>query len=146
MAACEQAPRQYILSLRPQWMELVTSGIKTVDVRRTAPALPAGKKATVWLYETKAGGGRGKIVARCTVDGIRQCNVFRRQEQAESWARLTCLSVEALEDYQRGRKYLRFWLLDDVELLDKAPTLKQLGVTCPPQSWCTVKRVCEIDG
>ena len=146
MAACEQAPRQYILSLRPQWMELVTSGIKTVDVRRTAPALPAGKKATVWLYETKAGGGRGKIVARCTVEGPEQEQPVSPQEQAESWARLTCLSVEALEDYQRGRKYLRFWLLDDVELLDKAPTLKQLGVTCPPQSWCTVKRGCEIDG
>lgn len=97
----------------------------------------------VWLYETRRDGGRGRIVARCRVPEIRSLNVYRDAFQRKAYARLCCLSEEQLETYQTGHRFLYFWLIEDVrELSEKdAPTLAELGVKCPPMSWCSVKGV-----
>lgn len=144
--AAEQQGRQYILSLRPQWMEKILRGEKLVDVRQTQPAGRTGEDTVVWLYETRKEGGRGRIVAWCRVPEIHSLNVYRNPAQKQAYARLSGMTEEALEEYQRGRRQLHFWVLEDVHELteQEAPTLKALGAVCPPMSWRTVKRGCEI--
>lgn len=137
-------PRQYILSIRPQWMQLILSGKKVVEVRLTRPK--GQKEALIWLYETKAGEGRGRIVGWARLASIREWNVYRHPAQAAAYAKLSCMTVDQMETYQRGHKRLCFWELEDVHMLTEAdaPSLKQLGVVCPPQSWRSVKEGCEI--
>ena len=137
--------RQYILSIRPQWMRRILSGEKCLEVRLSRPQRPV-HDAVVWLYETKAGEGRGRIIGRALVSGIRQWNVYRKPAKAAACAKMSCMSVEQMENYQRGHRCLCFWELTEVQELDEhsAPQLKQLGIVCPPQSWCSVRQGCEI--
>ena len=137
--------RQYIISIRPEWMRMILSGEKIMEVRLSRPKGNV-RDAVLWLYETKAGEGRGRIVGRAQIAGIREWNVYRNPAKAEALAKLACLSVEQLESYQKGHNRLAFWELEDVRELteDKAPTLRQLGAVCPPQSWRSVKRGCEV--
>lgn len=95
--------RQYILSIRPQWMRRILSGEKCLEVRLSRPQRPV-HDAVVWLYETKAGEGRGRIIGRALVSGIRQWNVYRNPAKAAACAKMSCMSVEQMENYQRGHK------------------------------------------
>ena len=137
--------RQYILSVRPIWTDLILSGEKLAEVRLSRPTAKVDD-AVVWLYETKAGDGRGRIVGWCRVTEIRSLNVYRNPAQRAVYAKLSCLSEENLENYQRGRERLYFWLIEEAHELteEQAPTLRQLGAVCPPQSWRSVKEGCEI--
>lgn len=138
-------PRQYIISIRPEWIRLILSGEKIMEVRLSRPQGPV-RDVVVWLYETKAGQGRGRIVGLAQIASIREWNVYRNPAKAAALAKLACMTVEQLEAYQRGHSRLAFWELADVRELTEAqaPTLKQLGAACPPQSWRSVKRGCEI--
>lgn len=135
--------KQYLLSVRPGWVRLILNGDKLADVRLTRPREPVHEDTVVWLYETRRDGGRGRIVGRCRVPEIRSMNVYRDVFQRKAYARLCCLSEEQLEAYQTGHRFLYFWLIEEARELSEedAPTLAELGVKCPPVSWCSVKGV-----
>lgn len=44
--------KSVLISIRPKWCELIASGKKTIEVRKTAPKLPTPFKC--YIYETKA--------------------------------------------------------------------------------------------
>lgn len=133
--------KQYVLSVRPGWARLILNGDKLADVRLTRPKEPVHEDTVVWLYETKRDGGRGRIVGRCRVPEIRGLNIYKDAARREAYARLSCLSGEQLEAYQTGHRFLYFWLIEEARELseEETPTLAELGVKCPPVSWCSVK-------
>lgn len=50
-------------SIRKEWTDLIVSGKKTVEVRKKGPAIyPLPDMIKVYIYETKARGGTGKVI------------------------------------------------------------------------------------
>lgn len=69
--------KSVLISIKPKWCELIASGKKTVEVRKTKPKLETPFKC--YIYETKAlykgsGGclfnGRGKVIGEFICDRI----------------------------------------------------------------------------
>lgn len=127
---------QFILSVRPEWVQKILDGKKLYDVRRTAPRLlPCG--ATVWIYETANGGGRGKVAAKFHCPRIRRPPMGWNQPNL---VRMSCLSADAMFEYQGGRSALCFWEIEAVEELEVPLSIFLFGLRRPPQSWCRVPR------
>lgn len=67
-----------ILSIRKEWARLILSGDKTLEIRKTKPNYCAFtiSRATyplrVFLYESKANGGRGMIVGWVDCEGVQE--------------------------------------------------------------------------
>lgn len=57
-----------LLSIKRKWARKILSGEKTVEIRKTAPRLPT--PFTVFMYETKADGGKGAIIGSFTCDEV----------------------------------------------------------------------------
>ena len=51
-----------LISIRPKWCELIASGKKTIEVRKTAPKIDTPFKC--YIYCTKEGRGVGEIPYR----------------------------------------------------------------------------------
>lgn len=81
-----------LISIRPEWVEKIANGEKTVEVRKTQPKLETPFKC--YIYETKARTeadrtsekgadagkvyGRGMVVAEFICDEIKACPRKRR--------------------------------------------------------------------
>lgn len=139
MTKSENATRrsdQFIISINPEWVKKILDGQKLYEVRRTAPHLLTGG-ATVWIYETANHGGRGKVVAKF------HCPEINRH--AMGWnmpglVRMSCLSADAMFEYQGGRSALCFWEIEAVEELEVPLGIVNFGLPRPPQNWCRVPR------
>lgn len=55
-----------LISVRPEWIQKIFDGEKTVEIRKTrprkAPAEPAGRRKTIWLLQ-KRGQKNGGVVS-----------------------------------------------------------------------------------
>lgn len=132
----KQAEAQYILSVRPEWLALELAGQKVMEVRRTAPKrMPAG--AVVWVYETRAGGGRGAVVARFRCPKVH--TAFFGSMRMAQLGRLACLTRDELYLYGAGRRMLRFWEIEEIRALETPLPVQAFGLKSPPMSWATVQ-------
>ena len=134
---------EIVISLRPEWAAAILDGHKTLEVRTSGPenwTLRKEGPATVWIYETKNGGGCGLVVGKflCRKIHIKNANRLNREERAELEQR-TGLSLEQMQEYQGRRTGLRFWEVEQPEAVKPFP-LKELGLGCPPMSWCRARR------
>ena len=133
--------KEYIMSIRPEWVELIRTGEKLVDVRTTAPnprRMSTEKPATVWIYETKAGGGRGAVVGWFMCPSIRHSNMYREEHRRQA-SRLSCVSEEGLLAMQGKRAALWLWEISDPQWLERPRPLAEFGIKCPPMSWRGLK-------
>lgn len=135
-----------LISIRPKWCELIASGQKTIEVRKTKPKMETPFKC--YIYEThgdeqvgsdeytyvKRGNGRGKVVGEFTCDAIFHFfNVC-----TDPWELLcgsshanakhlikNCarLSEYELHDYARGQ-FCVGWHISDLVIYDEP---KELG-------------------
>lgn len=156
--------KSVLISIRPKWCELIASGKKTIEVRKTAPKLPTPFKC--YIYETKARTdtpafvdedghvlytGRGQVIGEFVCDLIG----FHPGTDIPS----SCVPIEELKKYANGKMLAR-WHISDVKIYDKPKelgefsnnssrlelsktkdgfSLKWSGMTKPPQSWCYVE-------
>lgn len=143
---------EYILmSIRARYAELILSGRKTLEIRKTAPkGLRKGAEITVMLYESKREGGRGVIVGSFVCRSIRP---VKMNEVCEVCHR-ACLSREELQAYaerpQRnpgeerstaaisGKIYA--WSVEEPIVFETPMLLRDVGVGCPPQSWRKLRK------
>ena len=155
-----------LISIQPQWCELIANGKKTVEVRKTKPNLPTPFK--VYIYCTKAfkpntkygyklWAGRGKVLGEFVCDSIKAFDVpypaFQR-EMDKSILDESCLTYYQLHRYAYHDK-LYAWHISGLKLFDKPmevqwlqkPTTPEMwwpsdvSVTRPPQSWCYVEEM-----
>ena len=69
-----------LMSIRPQWCELIASGKKTIEVRKTRPKLETPFKVYIYCTKTgfvpgekygfKAWASMGKVMGEFICDGI----------------------------------------------------------------------------
>lgn len=119
-----------LLSIQPQYCELIASGKKTIEVRKTEPKLQTPFKC--YIYETKAKRkrlisgvgtiseryGRGKVIGEFICRGIMHPN-----DSIKLMAKQSCLSEEEIDKYARGK--MPYGLrIADLKIYDKP---KELG-------------------
>ena len=156
--------KEVLISIQPKWCQLISSGEKTVEVRKTKPKQETPFKC--YIYETKglyegAGGylfnGRGKVIGEFVCDEIvaAECGFYCSLNPTE-----TLLDAFDLLDYADG-KTVYGWHISDLVIYDKPKELsefsrhdssydnafgwafedraKTVSITRPPQSWCYVE-------
>ena len=141
-----------LISIRPNWCELIASGEKTVEVRKTKPKLETPFK--VYIYETKTVDksklivyvdgnepcryykGKGKVIGEFVCDKIVDIDfgieegVFFDGEIQEGFeangngSNPTCLSFVELENYLTENEGYG-WHISDLVIYDKLKELRQ---------------------
>ena len=118
-----------IISLKPQYAELVVSGKKSVELRNRIVRLNPG--TTVWIYATLP---VGRIVAFAEVESIvhgKPTLMWR------SFKKDICIDKTIFDSYTKDRERVSAVKLTAVRELQEAPTLdgirKVVGTFHPPQ-------------
>lgn len=100
-----------LMSIHPKWCEKIFCGLKTIEVRKTAPKLETPFK--VYVYQTKHKGksivsealntvyGGGKVIGEFVCNQTRDYIPFglRGYELPSEWLKNLCLSKEQLDRY-----------------------------------------------
>lgn len=131
---------EYIMAIKPEWVALIESKEKTLEIRRTAPYIspPVSENnpIDVWVYETKSNGGRGQVVGRFRCCNIRTFDAHRDDLLLRRAARVPW---EKLKEYQGDHTRLYAWDITYYKKLAVPLPLSALGCNFAPQSWCKRK-------
>lgn len=143
-----------LISIRPQWCELIASGKKTIEVRKTRPKLETPFKC--YIYETKGKTdvptfideeghyiyeGRGQVIGEFVCDEIMSGRNLGGEEFSLPWGECEdCLSDGEIEAYGKNASYLYGWHISDLVIYDKP---KELSEFVRPRS-CPYGFDCEV--
>lgn len=116
---------EYIMAIKPEWVALIESKEKTLEIRRTtpyiSPPVSENNPIDVWVYETKSNGGRGQVVGRFLCCNIRSFDAHRDDLTLRRAARVP-------------------WEITYYKKLAVPLPLSALGCQFAPQSWCKRKK------
>ena len=153
---------EIMLSIRPKWCELIASGRKTIEVRKTKPKCDVPFKVYVYCTEdfrtsTKFRNhkfwigepindvsdgrylGNGKVIGEFICDKMIFAYIddfdYHNYDISDDDLRETCLSQSMLFDYAKG-KPVYGWHISDLIIYDKPKDLSNFDVKRSPQSWC----------
>ncbi len=146
-----------LMSIRPKWCELIASGKKTVEVRKSKPKLDTPFK--VYIYETnwrdntywkhRHKGRLGKVIGEFVCDWVIGTCPWRlkgntgfcakRTEKETNLPDMACLTLEEIEQYagSKGRGVYG-WHISDLVIYDEPRELSEFRKHSP-QSWCYVE-------
>ena len=143
-----------ILSTQHKWVEKIHLGIKTDEVRKTAPEETPFKAL---IYDTKSSGGCGKVVSEfiCDkVDFILNCGSRFKIKNVEDIAYTnkiaagSCLDFDDMEKYFKGKTQGFALHISDLKIYDKPKELSEFKnlkgepLKRPFQSWGYVEEIC----
>ena len=139
--------KSILISIRPKWCELIASGEKTIEVRKTRPKIEAPFKCYIYCtndyrnwatrsnnYEFWIGKplnniskGRyfcnGKVIGEFVCDGIMGAMANNGIQTYYNGQKGTCLSDAEIIRYAGGKK-IYYWHISDLKIYDKP---KELG-------------------
>ena len=137
--------KSVLIAIRPQGAEKIAKGIKTIEVRKTAPKEVPFK---AYIYCTKekkqddiiwAGifGDRGKWNGRVIGEFI--CNNASELDYVYYWNNgyefATCLTYRQVADYGKG-KILYGWHISDLKIYDTPKELSEFSRPCSYRGLC----------
>ena len=145
--------KSVLISIRPKWCELIASGKKTIEVRKTAPKLPTPFKCYIYCTSVKSmnledyvdaisistavNDWSGKVFGEFVCDLIG----FHPGTDVPS----SCVPIEELKKYANGKMLAR-WHISDVKIYDQPRELRSFWKAdkCPyaTESGCTYKYHC----
>ena len=134
--------KSIMLSIQPKWCELIASGKKTIEVRKTRPKLETPFKCYIYCTKSKeimfnvflnepekeVEYLSGKVIGEFVCDSIRKggadnfIQAYYLNNPDE-----TCLTDQELVLYATIGKSLYFWHISDLKIYDKP---KELGEFC----------------
>jgi predicted transcriptional regulator len=142
-----------LISIKPKWCELIASGKKTVEVRKTRPKLETPFK--VYIYCTKAKVGKshqydafgvtgkpvecgGKVVAEFVCDCVECFTTDYRmdREQTERISRLSCVDMCDMAEYEYNSPCLYGWHISDLQIYEKPKPLSEFRRPCDNDLYC----------
>ena len=154
--------KSVLISIQPTWCELIASGKKTNEVRKTRPKRETPFKCYIyqtkmrWLYTLLRGAGMdnladklliglGKVIGEFVCDDIEPCWFTKSDNDIEEYedVQLACLSAKDIIDYGE-QKELYFWHISNLVIYDKPKELSEFSKygfdrfvpwKRPPQSW-----------
>lgn len=126
-----------IVSIKPEWLEKIIRGEKTIEVRKSAPKEVPFK---CFIYETKGTTetpwvdedghlifkGRGQVIGEFICDKVMFLTPLglRGFEMREEILKLICLTNDDLNAYG-GLKTLYGWHISDLKIYDKPKELRE---------------------
>lgn len=133
-----------LISIRPKWCELIASGKKTIEVRKTRPKIETPFKC--YIYCTLDGGLKGDIllkdgqvskvvcgmvIGEFVCDGFDEFTPTEYGVSFKSFSALhrTCLSVAEIREYLCG-KIGYGWHISDLKIYEKPSELSELYHAC----------------
>lgn len=157
--------KSVLIAIRPQWVEKIARGQKTIEVRKTAPQEVPFK---AYIYETKGqyikfihgahtkyGYGCGKVIGEFICDKVDKIMTLQHTYYNFLGVPLAttteyciwnddlpqmCLTKKEIEEYGKG-KTLYGWHISDLKIYDKPRNLSEFRKPC---DWnydcCTCKR------
>ena len=129
-----------MLSIRPKWCELIASGEKTIEVRKTKLKLEMPFKC--YIYCTQSGvargafGEQGKVIGEFVCEQIKDYGIVRPEIYGEYAG--TGLSAAEMAAYSAGRPVYG-WHISNLRIYDTPRELTAYGIKRPPQSFCYVE-------
>ena len=160
--------KSVLISIQPRWCELIASGKKTIEVRKSAPKevpfkayiyMTATKeRCRFWEYITAYQNNKGdilngsqKVIGEFICDKVICCQAYYGNSGEKHLTNLfgievkqTCLTEEELFNYIVGNKKEGtgwLWHISDLKIYDKPKELKEFVKPC---DWnfdcCTCKR------
>lgn len=124
-----------LISIRPEWVEKIVRGKKTIEVRKTKPSIPTPFKCYIYCCKARSQWrySEGEIVyAQQHVIGEFICDKvmfltplgLRGFEMHEEILKMMCLTNDDLNAYG-GLKTLYGWHITDLKIYDKPKALWQ---------------------
>lgn len=151
-----------LLSIRPEWCDLIIQRKKTVELRKTRPNLQTPFKVYIWCTKARKfwvrvhGNGWQQLDERVIGEFI--CDDIRRigpeycvvKEDIESAISGSCLTVPQVKDYagwESGMSYadlkdLYGWHISDIKIYDEPIKLKNFRVKRPDRNGDGLRDVC----
>ena len=142
--------KSVLISIQPKWCELIASGIKTVEVRKTRPKIDTPFKVYIYCTQDKNFNfctddgeqythiGNGKVIGEfvcdkvydfvqfgagiVVVDPLADCELIEKQDVFN----MTCLTEEQICDYI-GTKDGYCWHISDLVIYDKPKELSKFS-------------------
>jgi predicted transcriptional regulator len=118
-----------LMSIQPRWCELIASGKKTVEVRKTRPKLETPFKCYIYctkgetVYHPRDIFGNealnGKVIGEFVCDRISGGSGEYAVDHTEG----TCLTPTEIADYI-GDKYAYYWHITNLVIYDKPRELR----------------------
>lgn len=131
--------KSVMISIDPKWCELIASGEKTIEVRKTKPRLETPFKCYIYCTGFKyfySFGGQ-KVIGEFVCDRIYElAPINHAPDDAEKQA---CLTREEIVNYIRGCGY--GWHISDLKIYDTPKELSEFidkkgaQIKRPFQSW-----------
>ena len=139
--------KSVLISIQPKWCELIASGKKTVEVRKSRPNLETPfkvyiyctnwKENTYWKNHYK--GKLGKVIGEFVCDEITPLfNVATTSwnllagnvhEYAKALVRMARLTEEEIHSYAKGKNCYA-WHISDLVIYDKPRELSEFLIDC----------------
>ena len=127
--------KSVLISIQPKWCELIASGKKTVEVRKTKPKLETPFKVyiyctnwkdnTYWKnhYKDKL----GKVIGEFVCDSIECFTTDYRanKEQTERISKQSCVSWYGMAEYEYNSHCLYGWHISNLVIYDKPRELSE---------------------
>lgn len=142
-----------LISIQPKWCELIASGKKTVEVRKSRPGLNLPFKC--YIYETKGRTetpwideeghtifkGRGAVIGEfvCDAIGTYWFNPSGTDIEECEDVQLACLTAKEILAYANNKE-LHFWNISDLKIYDKPKPLGDFNMACDKEKEtdCTI--------
>lgn len=133
--------KSVLIAIRPQWVEKIARGEKTIEVRKTAPKEVPFK---CYIYETKGqyvkfthgahtkyGYGRGKVIGEFICNSVDEYpyDYCDGVDIDDDTILETAIDREDINIYAKG-KTLYGWHISDLTLYDKPKELSEFCIPC----------------
>ena len=136
--------KSVLISIRPQWVEKIVKGEKTIEVRKTAPQeVPfkcyiyetQGRTETPWVDEDGhfIYKGRGQVIGEFICNNASELDYVYYWNNGYEFE--TCLTYRQVADYGKG-KTLYGWHISDLKIYDKPRELSEFSRPCSYSGLC----------
>lgn len=130
--------KSVLISIQPKYVELIASGEKTIEIRKSRPKLETPFKC--YIYATKSGDRivlkndrvfeiskalTGKVIGEFVCDNIDKIGWFGNYKILEDrYLEESCLTLKELYKYTKGEIYYE-WHISDLKIYDKPKELSE---------------------
>lgn len=128
--------KSVLLSIQPKWCEMIASGEKTVEIRKTKPKIETPFKCYIYctingttarerdrnIFTDLRGKVIGEFICDCILSHCEMANADIAEQQG-------CINREKLFEYSSGKE-LYGWHISDLVIYDKPKDFRDFSKPC----------------
>lgn len=137
-----------LISIHPKWCNLIVSGRKTIEIRKSAPSQKTPFRCYIYCTVPKKA-----VIGEFVCDRVENLDIpmvvpplpLTTGEAHNIYD--ACLEISDVMRYADGRGFLCCWHISELNIYKEPLSLTEFryanrdqAITKPPQSWCYVER------